>query len=44
VELNTHAYAQGNKIHIAPRQEKYFPHETRHTVQQNIGRKFENFK
>ncbi|HXU28327.1 MAG TPA: DUF4157 domain-containing protein [Bacteroidia bacterium] len=37
-QLNTHAYAEGNEIHIAPRQEKHLPHETWHVVQQKQGK------
>jgi len=37
-QLNAHAYAQGNQIHIAPGQEKYLPHEAWHVVQQKQGR------
>jgi hypothetical protein len=32
------AYAQGNKIYVAPGQEKYLPHEVWHVVQQKQGR------
>ncbi|MDB9150853.1 DUF4157 domain-containing protein [Parabacteroides distasonis] len=32
------AYAQGTDIHVAPRQEKYLPHETLHVVQQKQGK------
>ena len=37
-QLNAHAYAQGNEIHIAPGQEKHLPHEGWHVVQQKQGR------
>ncbi|NDI99156.1 DUF4157 domain-containing protein [Flavobacterium sp. LaA7.5] len=37
-QLNAHAYAQGNNIHIAPGQEKHLPHEAWHVVQQKQGR------
>jgi hypothetical protein len=37
-QLNAHAYAQGNQIHIAPGQEKHLPHEAWHVVQQKQGR------
>ncbi len=37
-QLNAHAYAQGNQIHIAPGQEKYLPHEAWHVVQQKQGK------
>ena len=37
-QLQAHAYAQGNNIHIAPGQEKYLPHEAWHVVQQKQGR------
>src|ERR1700741_931979 len=37
-QLNAHAYAQGNQIHIAPGQEKHLPHEGWHVVQQKQGR------
>ena len=37
-QLNAHAYAQGNDIHIAPGQEKYLPHEAWHVAQQKQGR------
>lgn len=37
-QLNAHAYAQGNQIHVAPGQEKHLPHETWHVVQQKQGR------
>ncbi|NBP70967.1 MAG: DUF4157 domain-containing protein, partial [Cytophagia bacterium] len=31
-QLNAHAYAQGNQIHVAPGQEKHLPHEAWHVV------------
>jgi len=37
-QLNAHAYAQGNDIHLGPGQEKHLPHEAWHTVQQRQGR------
>jgi len=37
-ELNAHAYAQGNEIHLAPGQEQHLPHEAWHVVQQRQGR------
>ncbi|GEM_PF-5308062 len=37
-QLNAHAYARGNEIHIAPSQEKHLPHEAWHVVQQKQGR------
>ncbi|MEY3321574.1 MAG: hypothetical protein RLZZ417_1157 [Bacteroidota bacterium] len=37
-QLNAHAYAQGNQIHISPGQEKHLPHEAWHVVQQSQGR------
>jgi len=37
-QLNAHAYAQGNQIHVAPGQEKHLPHEAWHLVQQAQGR------
>ncbi len=37
-QLNAHAFAQGNQIHIASGQEKHLPHETWHVVQQKQGR------
>ncbi len=37
-QLNAHAYAQGNQIHIAPGQEKHLAHEAWHVVQQKQGR------
>ncbi|MGB3465150.1 MAG: DUF4157 domain-containing protein [Cyclobacteriaceae bacterium] len=37
-QLNAHAYAQGNQIHLGPRQEKHLPHEAWHVVQQKQGR------
>ncbi|ASS49602.1 MAG: hypothetical protein A3D31_02170 [Candidatus Fluviicola riflensis] len=37
-QLQAHAYAQGNEIHIASGQEKHLPHEAWHVVQQKQGR------
>lgn len=37
-QLQAHAFAQGNQIHIAPGQEKHLPHEAWHVVQQKQGR------
>lgn len=37
-QLQAHAYAQGNEIHLAPGQEKHLPHEAWHVVQQKQGR------
>lgn len=37
-QLQSHAYAQGNHIHLAPGQEKHLPHEAWHVVQQKQGR------
>lgn len=37
-QLNTHAYAQGTDIHVAPGQEQHLPHEAWHVVQQGEGR------
>lgn len=37
-QLQAHAYAQGNDIHLAPGQERYLPHEAWHLVQQRQGR------
>ena len=37
-QLQAHAFAQGNDIHLAPGQEKYLPHEAWHVVQQQQGR------
>ncbi|HEY1040380.1 MAG TPA: DUF4157 domain-containing protein [Bacteroidia bacterium] len=37
-QLNAHAYAQGNQIHVAPGQEKHLAHEAWHVVQQKQGR------
>lgn len=37
-QLNAHAYAQGNDIHLAPGQEQHLPHEAWHVVQQHQGR------
>ena len=37
-QLQAHAYAQGNDIHVAPGQEQHVPHEAWHVVQQRQGR------
>ncbi|MEP0984325.1 DUF4157 domain-containing protein [Ekhidna sp.] len=37
-QLQAHAFAQGNQIHIAAGQEKHLPHEALHVVQQKQGR------
>ncbi|MBI3240151.1 MAG: DUF4157 domain-containing protein [Flavobacteriia bacterium] len=37
-QLQAHAYAQGNEIHVASGQEKHLPHEAWHVVQQKQGR------
>lgn len=37
-QLNAHAFAQGNDIHVASGQEKHLPHEAWHVVQQKQGR------
>lgn len=37
-QLQAHAFAQGNQIHIGPGQEKHLPHEAWHVVQQKQGR------
>lgn len=37
-QLQAHAYAKGDEIHIAPGQEKHLPHEAWHVVQQAQGR------
>lgn len=37
-QLNAHAYAQGNQIHLGAGQEKHLPHEAWHVVQQKQGR------
>lgn len=37
-QLNAHAYAQGNEIHMAPGQSHHLPHEAWHVVQQAQGR------
>jgi hypothetical protein len=37
-DLQAHAYAQGNDIHVAPGQEQHLPHEAWHVVQQRQGR------
>lgn len=37
-QLQAHAFANGNDIHLAPGQEKHLPHEAWHVVQQKQGR------
>lgn len=37
-QLNAHAFAQGNQIHLGPGQERHLPHEAWHVVQQKQGR------
>jgi hypothetical protein len=37
-QLNAHAYAQGQDIHLGPGQEKHLAHEAWHVVQQAQGR------
>ncbi len=37
-QLQAHAFAQGNQIHIASGQERHLPHEAWHVVQQKQGR------
>lgn len=37
-QLQAHAFAEGNQIHLAPGQEKHLPHEAWHVVQQKQGR------
>ncbi|MCO7223404.1 DUF4157 domain-containing protein [Pleionea sp. CnH1-48] len=37
-QLQAHAYAQGNDIHLSSGQEKHLPHEAWHVVQQKQGR------
>lgn len=37
-QLQAHAYAQGNQIHLASGQEKHLAHEAWHVVQQKQGR------
>ncbi|GAA3625611.1 eCIS core domain-containing protein [Flavivirga jejuensis] len=37
-QLNAHAYAQGNQIHMGSGQEKHLAHEAWHVVQQKQGR------
>ncbi|MCH2023116.1 MAG: DUF4157 domain-containing protein [Saprospiraceae bacterium] len=36
-QLNAHAYAKGNEVHLAPGQEKHLPHELGHIIQQKKG-------
>lgn len=37
-QLQAHAFAQGNQIHLGPGQERHLPHEAWHVVQQKQGR------
>jgi Domain of unknown function (DUF4157) len=37
-QLNAHAYAQGNEIHMAPGQSQHIAHEAWHVTQQAQGR------
>ncbi|MEP5104288.1 MAG: DUF4157 domain-containing protein [Ekhidna sp.] len=37
-QLQAHAFAQGNQIHLASGQDKHLPHEAWHVVQQKQGR------
>jgi|TARA_B110000459_G_C16606819_1_gene493987 hypothetical protein len=37
-QMQAHAFAQGNQIHVAPGQEKHLPHEAWHVAQQKQGR------
>ncbi len=37
-QLQAHAFARGNEIHVAPGQEQHLPHEAWHVVQQRQGR------
>lgn len=37
-QLNAHAYAQGDQVHLAPGQEEHLAHEAWHVVQQAQGR------
>lgn len=37
-QLQAHAYARGNEIHVAPGQVQHLPHEAWHVVQQAQGR------
>ena len=37
-QMQAHAFAQGNQIHLAPGQEKHLPHEAWHVAQQKQGR------
>jgi hypothetical protein len=37
-QLQAHAFAQGNQVHLAPGQEAHLPHEAWHVVQQRQGR------
>lgn len=37
-QLQAHAFAQGNQIHLGPGQERHLPHEAWHVAQQKQGR------
>ncbi len=37
-QLQAHAFAQGNSIYLAPKQEKHLAHEAWHVIQQKQGR------
>ena len=37
-QMQAHAFAQGNQIHLGPGQEKHLPHEAWHVAQQKQGR------
>lgn len=37
VQVNAHAYAQGEHIYLAPNNEHHLPHELGHVVQQALG-------
>ncbi len=37
-QLNAHAFAQGNDIHLSSDHERHLPHEAWHVVQQKQGR------
>ena len=37
-QMQAHAFAQGNQIHLGPGQERHLPHEAWHVVQQKQGR------
>lgn len=36
-QLQALAYAQGNKVYVAPGQERHLPHELMHVIQQKEG-------